>query len=328
MISFQTPLYLALLIPLGIVIYLKRIKDVSSGIGFSEVELLKEASGGSSLVKLPYYLNLISLFLTIITLAGPVKRNDFEEHKASGVDIILAVDVSPSMDALDFSTKSREQTRLDAVKEVVKDFIESRPFDRIGIVAFSGRPYLASPLTLDHNWVSNRADILETGMIDGATAIGSAIASSINHLKDIESKSKIIVLLTDGESNAGNIEPVQAARAAEALGVKIYTIGAGTVGKAAYRSNSFFTKYDYVDVKIDEEMLSEVATITGGLYYRATDLESLKDIYRKIDEMEATKRVADISITYKHYFIYPLVGAFILYLISTILSLTILRKTF
>lgn len=327
MISFQFPLYLLLLLPVALVLLLDKRKRRSEGVGFSDISLLKLASKESRLTKLPYYLNIISILLVVIALAGPVKRRDFEENSASGVDIILAIDVSGSMDALDFSTSKKEQTRLDAVKLVVSDFVTKRPFDRIGIVAFGGRPYLASPLTLDHNWINKRVDILETGMIEGNTAIGTALASSINHLKDIDSKSKIVILLTDGENNAGSIEPIQAAKAAEALGVKVYTIGAGVEGKAPYKSNSFFTKYDYRDVNIDEEMLNEVAVLTGGEYFRARDMESLDSIYTRIDSMETTKRVANITITYKYYFIYPLLISALLYSISSILSYTILRKT-
>jgi len=239
-ISLQNPIYL-ILIPIAILITIIRIrKKNSTGIKFSQLEILKKAAKKSKSINIPYFLRLLSLIFLIIALAGPVKENSIDDNKASGIDIILAIDVSGSMEGLDFSTKTKKQTRLDAVKQVVKSFVEDRPNDRIGLLAFAGRPYLASPLTLDHDWLFRRLEILNTNMIEGGTAIGSAIASAANHLNRIESKSKIIILLTDGENNSGAIEPIPAAEAAAALGIKIYTVGAGKDGQAPYEVKGFF----------------------------------------------------------------------------------------
>lgn len=323
------PLFL-LIIPVVIflTIYKIRKKNVS-GVGFSQLTLLKQASKQNKLINLPYILRALALIFLIISLAGPVKENSIEDNDASGVDIILAIDVSGSMEGLDFSTKTMKQTRLDAVKKVVKEFVESRPNDRIGVVAFAGAPYLASPLTLDHNWLFKRMELLNTNMIEGGTAIGSAIASASNSLHRIDSKSKIIILLTDGENNSGTIEPIQASEAANALDIKIYTVGAGKEGKAPYEVNGFFgSEIKYVDVKIDEEMLTTVAENTGGAYFRAKDIKSLEEVYDQINTMEKTKRVSSKKILYKYYFMLPLIIGALLLILELLLTTTKLRRVF
>lgn len=329
MIKFQSPLFLLLILITIIVTILKRKRKKSTGIGFSQLTILKQASATNHLTDLPYILRALSLIFLIISLAGPVKENSIENSDASGIDIILAIDVSGSMDGLDFSTKTKKQTRLDAVKIVVKKFIESRPNDRIGVVAFAGAPYLASPLTLDHDWLFKRIEMLHTGMIEGGTAIGSAIASASSSLNRIESKSKIIILLTDGENNSGIIEPIQASEAAGALDIRIYTVGAGKEGKAPYEVKGFFgSEIQYVDVKIDEKMLTTVAENTSGVYFRAKDINSLEDIYNQINKMEKTTRVASKKILYKYYFMIPLIIGAIILFIELILTSTKLRRVY
>lgn len=329
MLNFQIPLFL-LFIPIIILFTIIKLrKKRSSGVGFSQLALLKKASKKNKLTNVPYFLRALSLIFLTISLAGPVKENSIENSDASGIDIILAIDVSGSMEGLDFSTQTKKQTRLDAVKIVVKQFIESRPNDRIGVVAFAGAPYLASPLTLDHDWLIKRIELLNTNMIEGGTAIGSAIASASSNLNRIESKSKIIVLLTDGENNGGSIEPIQASEAANALGIKIYTVGAGKEGQAPYEVKGFFgSEIQYVDVKIDEEMLTTVADNTGGQYFRAKDIKSLEDVYDQINKMEKTTRVSSKKILYKYYFMIPLIIGFLLLLIEVILTSTKLRRVF
>ena len=329
MISFQLPLFL-LFVPIIIVLLIFKLKTKkSSGIGFSQISILKKAATKNRLTDLPYILRALALIFLSLALAGPIKENSIEDNNASGIDIILAIDVSGSMEGLDFSTKTKKQTRLDAVKNVVKEFIDNRPNDRIGVVAFAGAPYLASPLTLDHSWLIKRIDLLNTNMIEGGTAIGSAIASVSNNLNRIESKSKIIILLTDGENNGGTIEPIQASEAASALDIKIYTVGAGKEGQAPYEVNGFFgSEIQYVDVKIDEEMLTTVAENTGGDYFRAKDIDSLKDIYDQINKLEKTTRVSSKKILYKYYFMIPLIIGFLLFLIEIILSQTKLRRVY
>ncbi len=329
MINFQNPIFLVLIPIILLIVFLKIRKKSVSGVGFSQITILKLAAKRNHLTNIPYMLRGLSLTFLIFALAGPVRENAVEDNNASGIDIILAIDVSGSMDGLDFSTKTKKQTRLDAVKIVVKDFIESRPNDRIGLVAFAGAPYLASPLTLDHSWLFKRLEMLNTGMIEGGTAIGSAITSASNSLNRIESKSKIIILLTDGENNSGIIEPIQASEVAGALGIKIYTVGAGKEGKAPYERKGFLgTEIQYVDVKIDEEMLTQVAKNTDGTYFRAKDIDSLEQIYDKINQLEKTTRIANKTVLYKYYFMFPLVIGLLLLLLEIILISTKLRRVY
>jgi Ca-activated chloride channel family protein len=175
---------------------------------------------------------LAVLALLVLALARPQQGNTTTEIKASGIDLLLVVDVSGSMESLDFTLGGKPASRLAVVKKVVDEFIDQRPSDRIGLLAFAGRPYLVSPLTLDHDWLRKRLESLSVDMVEDGTAIGSAIGSGINHLRDQKSKSRLLILLTDGMNNAGNVGPLIAAEAAETLGIKIYTIGAGTRGEA------------------------------------------------------------------------------------------------
>lgn len=327
MFKFTHPLFL-LLIPLLIVLFfIKQKRKVSAGVGFSEVSLLRAAAGRNFTVKIPPVLRVSALTLLTASLAGPVNVDSQVDIKASGIDIMIVVDVSTSMEALDFSTKQKKRNRLDAVKEVVATFIEDRPNDRIGLIAFAGRPYIVSPLTLDHSWLIRRLDALETGMIEDGTAIGSAIASGANHLRDINSKSRIMILLTDGENTGGKVQPETAAEAAAAVGVKMYTIGAGKKGKAPYERQGFFTTdIYYYDVKIDEEMLVKTAQTTGGKYFRAQDLESLENIYSEINTIEKTTRTQNKQENFTLLFMYPLVAGILLLVTELILSQTKFRK--
>lgn len=211
--------------------------------------------------------------------------------QSSGVDIILALDVSGSMEALDFKLDGQPANRLDVVKSVVAKFIEQRPDDRIGIVAFAGAPYLVSPLTLDHDWLLRNLERVQIGSVEDGTAIGSAIATSVNRLRAQPGKSKLVVLLTDGQNNAGKVNPDTAAQAAHALGVKVCTIGAGIRGEAPVPVTDAFgnRRLALARVDVDEDTLKKIAAETGGKFYRATDTDSLKRIYAEIDRAEKTK---------------------------------------
>jgi Ca-activated chloride channel homolog len=237
-------------------------------------------------------LRLAVLALLILALARPQQGNTTTEIKASGIDIILAVDVSGSMEAMDFTLDGKPANRLEAVKKVVDEFINERPSDRIGLLAFAGRPYLVSPLTLDHDWLRKRLESLNLGMVEDGTAIGSAIGSGINHLRDQKSKSRLLILLTDGMNNAGSVQPLIAAEAAETLGIKVYTIGAGTRGEAPMPVTDPFGRRRLVRAKvdIDEDTLTKVAEKTGAVYFRATDTASLTKIYDEINTMETTTK--------------------------------------
>lgn len=235
---------------------------------------------------------LLVLACLIVALARPQLGRGTTEIEQRGIDIMLAVDVSTSMEALDFERGGERMNRVDAVKRVVTRFIGERPNDRIGLVAFAGRPYLVSPLTLDHDWLLRRLDTLRTGMMEDGTAIGSAIASATNRLRDEASKSRIAILLTDGMNNAGEVAPLTAAEAAKALGTKVYTIGAGTRGEAPVPVRDAFGRETIAlaKVDIDEETLTRVAEMTGARYFRATDSGSLERIYDEINRLETSPR--------------------------------------
>ncbi|MCL1692096.1 MAG: VWA domain-containing protein [Actinomycetia bacterium] len=235
-------------------------------------------------------LRLLVLGLMIVGLARPQLVRGTTEVEASGIDILLAVDVSGSMEALDFEIDGKPVNRIEVVKAVVSKFIEDRPNDRIGLVAFAGRPYLVSPLTLDHDWLQQRLEQVQIGMVEDGTAIGSAIASGVNRLREQDAKSRIVILLTDGMNNAGKVQPTLAAEAAEALSIKVYTIGTGTRGEAPIPVQDHLGQRQLVmaQVDIDEETLTKVATMTGARYYRATDTDSLAGIYDEINALETT----------------------------------------
>jgi len=235
-------------------------------------------------------LSLLALGLIIVALARPQLGRSTASVQASGVDIMLTLDVSGSMQALDFKMNGQPVDRLDVVKSVVAKFIEDRPNDRIGIVAFAGAPYLISPLTLDHDWLLQNLDRVRIGAVEDGTAIGSALASSVNRLRDQPGKSKLVVLLTDGQNNAGKVNPDTAAQAAHAMGVKVYTIGAGVRGEAPVPVTDAFgnRRLTMAKVDVDEDTLKQVADETGGKFYRATDTDSLKHIYSDIDRLEKT----------------------------------------
>ncbi len=257
---------------------------------------------------------LAVLALLILALARPQQGNTTTEIKASGIDIILAVDVSGSMEAMDFTLDGKPANRLAVVKKVVDEFINQRPSDRIGLVAFAGRPYLVSPLTLDHDWLRKRLESLNLGMVEDGTAIGSAIGSGINHLRDQKSKSRLLILLTDGMNNAGSVPPLIAAEAAETLAIKVYTIGAGTRGEAPMPVTDPFGRRRLVRAKvdIDEDTLTKVAEKTGAVYFRATDTASLAKIYDEINTMETTTKTIKKFEDYRELFPFLLGAALLL----------------
>lgn len=269
-------------------------------------------------------LRLATLAVLIVAAARPQLGNTTTEIKASGIDILLAVDVSGSMEAMDFSLQGKAVNRLQVVQEVVGSFIAARPNDRIGIVAFAGRPYLVSPLTLDHQWLAKRLEALTIGMVEDGTAIGSAIGSAINRLRDRQAKSRIVILLTDGISNAGQVPPLVAAEAAETLGIKVYTIGAGTRGEAPVPVTDQFGRRQMrmARVDIDEDTLRAVAEKTGAQYFRATDTASLENIYKEINAMETTTRT--IKKFSQYYELFPWLIA--IALVTLTAELAILRR--
>lgn len=231
---------------------------------------------------------MLGLSLLAVALGRPQLGRDETRVHREGVDIVLALDISGSMLAEDFTIDNQRVSRLAAVKAVVRDFVRARPDDRIGLVLFAGRPYTQSPLTLDHGWLDQNLGRAEVGLIEDGTAVGSAVATAVNRLRASTAPSKFVVLLTDGQSNAGRVTPRTAADAAAALGIKVYTIGAGTRGLAPYPATDLFGNKVYrpMPVDIDEQTLQEIAATTKARYFRATDTESLREIYAEIDHSE------------------------------------------
>ncbi len=277
---------------------------------------------------LPFYLRLAAIVLFVIALAGPRQVLEETKHFVEGIDIVLAIDASGSMAAEDFQIEGKRFNRLYVVKKVVDGFIDARQNDRIGLVIFAGRAYTASPLTTDHNWLKSNLDRIELNVLEDGTAIGSGIMSSLSRFKQSKAKSKIIVLLTDGVNNAGDTEPLVAAKTAEAMGIKVYTIGAGTDGYAPYPGQDIWGRQVYRQalVQIDEETLQQIAQQTRAHYFRAKDTDQLKAIYKEIDQLEKTKIEEFGYRQYKELFVYALSAALALLILEMILSQTILLK--
>ena len=329
---FDAPYFLILIFFLPLIVYLsqKYRRRLQSSIRFSNYKLAENISP-SLRVKLSgkiIFLRVFTLFLVIIALARPESITEETKVYTEGIDIVLAVDVSGSMRAMDFEIKGEKVDRLEAVKDVLEDFIPKRPNDRIGLVAFAALAYTVCPLTLDHDWLEKNLERLNIGMIEDGTAVGSAIGALLNRLKDSETKEKIIILLTDGRSNAGRISPLAAAEAAKALDVKIYTIGAGTKGLAPYPVQDMFGNVALRSVKIDidEDLLQKIATETGGRYFRATDTSSLENIYAEIDKLEKTPMEETGYNIYRQLFPLVLIPALILFFLEIILANTFLRR--
>jgi Ca-activated chloride channel family protein len=249
--------------------------------------------------------------LMVVGLSRPQFGHGRTEAQASGIDVVLALDVSGSMQALDFKLDGQPANRIDVVKSVVAKFIQERPNDRIGLVAFAGAPYLVSPLTLDHDWLQQNLGRVQVAGVEDGTAIGSAIATCVNRLRSTPAKSKVVVLLTDGMNNSGKISPAAAAEAAKALGVKVYTIAAGVRGEAPVpvKDNFGNTQLVMAKVDVDEETLQKIAAGTGGKFYRATDTDSLKHIYAEINRLETTTQTVRKFERYQELFAWALIPA-------------------
>jgi Ca-activated chloride channel family protein len=273
-------------------------------------------------------LRIAALLLIVIALSRPQSVIQETKMETEGIDIVLAVDTSSSMLAEDFTLGGTRENRLEVVKDVVKDFISNRHSDRIGLVAFASRAYTVSPLTLDYDWLVQNLDRVRTGLIEDGTAIGSGISLALKRLKDTEAKSKVVILLTDGRNNAGRISPLTAAEAAAALRIKVYTIGAGTKGLAPYPTKDIFGNLAYRSVKIDidDESLKKIAEKTGAEYFRATDTESLRDIYQQIDEMEKVQIEESGYMEYKELFPFFLIPGLALLILEIVLMNTVLRR--
>ncbi len=291
---FVHPELLWLLLSIPILALLKGRRGPAPSLLFSSTALAATIAGGRKNMpgRMLTAFKLLAIGCLIIALARPQLGNTTTEIEASGIDILLAVDVSGSMKAMDFTLKGKPVNRLKVVKSVVDRFIDERPNDRIGLIAFSAKPYLISPLTLDHDWLRKRLEAISIGMIEDGTAIGSAIGTGVGRLHNQKAKSRIMILLTDGMNNSGKVPPIAAAEAAQALKIKVYTIGAGTRGEAPIPVTDAFGRKRLIKsrVDIDEETLTQVADLTGARYFRATDTSSLEKVYQEINKMETTTR--------------------------------------
>jgi Ca-activated chloride channel homolog len=329
--TFAYPWLLLLLLVLPVLALLRGKIGGTPGILFSSTKLVmavgkrRRSRAGAVLASLLYG----AMACLIIALARPQLGRTLERVQASGVDIMLVLDVSGSMMAEDYTIGSSRANRIDVVKRVTQQFIEARPNDRIGIIAFAGRPYLVSPLTLDHEWLIRNLDRVQLGLVEDGTAIGSALASAVSRLKDRDSKTKLIVLLTDGANNAGKVLPLTSAEAAKALGMKIYTIGAGSdgpvpvpVGKDMFGK----TVYQKMVFDFDEKLLDQIAKIGDGKYFRAADTDSMDKTFREIDRMEKTKIEVEKSADYRDLFPLLLALGVILLGAEAVLSQTIWRR--
>jgi len=317
-------LYLLLLMIPAIVWYiLKRKKRyatllVSNTFAFQGLK----RSWKDRLEHIPFILRMLAFGFIVLVLARPQSTNSWQNVSTEGIDIVLALDISSSMLAEDL-----KPNRLEAAKNVASAFISGRPNDNIGLVVFSAESFTQCPLTTDHAVLLNLFGGIQSGMIEDGTAIGLGLANSVSRIKDSKAKSKVIILLTDGSNNRGDIDPITAAEIAKTFGIRVYTIGVGTKGQAPYPfQTAYGVQYQNIDVVIDEQPLRQIASITGGEYYRATNNSKLKTIYEQIDKLEKTKmKVQEYSKKNEEYRIFGLI-ALLLLLAEIVLRNTVLRR--
>jgi Ca-activated chloride channel family protein len=329
MYRFADPqyLWLLLILPLLAYWYWKRYRKMSGRIRYSDISIIKQV-GQTTKQRLRhglFLLRLLFIALIIVAFARPQSGSKMRETSTEGVDIVLALDVSSSMLAEDFKPKNR----LVAAKNVAEEFIQGRQNDRLGLVIFAGESFTQCPLTLDYGVLLSLLE--QTNVADpdwDGTAIGMGIVNAVNRLRESKAKSKVIILLTDGVNNSGEVDPLTASNVASALNIKIYTIGAGTRGTAMYPEDHpiFGRRYVPRQVEIDEEVLQKIALNTNGQYFRATNTQKLKEIYQEIGELEKTKIEVKEFTRYSEYFSYFLGTGLLLFMLEIVLSNTIFRK--
>lgn len=329
-IFFQIPgwfilLVGALIIGLMVWYYIKKMPGRSASMRYSDVSLVK--TGKTTLRQkfrpLLFWLRFLALALLFIAMARPQSGTEQRDVDAEGIDIILALDISGSMKAEDF----KPLNRLNVAKEEIGKFIVRRTNDRIGLVVFALHSFTQCPLTLDYGILKSFLEQIDFGMVEDGTAIGMALANSVNRLRESEAKSKLIILLTDGVNNSGEIDPLTAANVAKTMGIKIYTIGAGKPGNAMYPVQTVFgTRYQYLPNEIDEDLLTEVAEKTGGRYYRARSEAELEQIYSEIDQLEKTKIHVHEYTQYEELFFEFVIFGFLILMLEMFLSQTYFRK--
>lgn len=316
--------WLLLLIPMLTGFYIFLNKRRQSQLQFSSFSNFKDykPSFRQRIKHLPFILWILAFVLIIIALAGPESSSGGKNVNTRGIDIIMALDISPSMLAEDL-----KPNRIEAAKKVALDFIDSRQNDRIGLVVFSGESFTQCPITSDHGVLKNLFLEIKSGMLADGTAIGEGLATSVNRIKESKAKSKVIILLTDGVNNVGDISPQTAGEIAKAFNIRVYTVGVGTNGNAPYPFKTpFGIQYQSVPVDIDEPTLKNISSMTGGKYFRATQTAELKNIYAEIDKLEKT-RVEVTEFHHRSAEIYPfIIAALLLLAIERILQYTLLKK--
>ncbi len=336
---FRNPFYLLLLLVLvpfiGALIFRGRRHwdsyNYLNTVHYSAIDEIKavKTTWKTRVVRILPWFPIIGLICVIIALARPQLGISQSLQRRDSVDIMLTIDVSPSMLAEDFRLNGHQTNRLEVVKKVAKDFLASRPNDRIGLIVFSGKSYILSPLTWDHDWCNSRLGEVQSGMIEEGTAIGSALATSVNSLHDSKAKSKVVILLTDGVNNAGQVTPEAAAKVAKTLGIVIYTIGAGTKGgpvPCPVLDDMGRRTYQNIPIDLDENLLTQIATKTGGRYFPATNTEGLTAIFEKINKMERTSLNSPQFQEYKELYPLFLLLGFVFLFLETILGNTIFRR--
>ncbi len=324
--SFASPEFFILLLILIPMYLVYRSPHRRPSILFSNIKLLKRAGSGrwTILRHALFVVRILAILFLVTALARPQSGKTDVKKTSEGLDIVLAIDTSGSMKAMDFLLGGERRTRLDVIKNVITEFIKNRPDDRIGMVVFGSEAFVQAPLTLDHDVLLYFLQATQVGMAGDKTAIGDAIMAASKRVKDLKAKSKIVILLTDGESNTGHVEPLVAANAAKTLGIKIYTIGVGSSGKVPIQTAPGW--FDYVEIPMDEATLKNIANATGGKYFFATDTETLVKVYETIDKLEKTKVETKIYRDYEEKFAIFLWPALFLLMIEILLGLTRLRR--
>lgn len=323
--TFAHPYFflLLLLVPLAICLYLWREKRPAT-FTLSTIGAFRgrKVSWRTRLCWLPFALALLAFISGVVALARPQSNNAYSTESTEGINIVLALDISGSMLAKDL-----QPNRFEAAKSVAGEFVSSRPYDNIGLVVFAGESYTQCPLTTDHAVLLNMINSVEMGLVNDGTAIGSGLATAVNRLKEIKEGSKVVILLTDGTNNSGTIAPVTAAEIAASFGIRVYTIGVGTMGEALYPIQTYLgVEYVSMPVEIDEASLKQIASATGGQYFRATDNNSLHKIYEEIDQLEKVKLKVE-SFTQKEELFPPyLWAALILLFAALLLRSTLFRR--
>lgn len=324
---FESPhlLWLLLIIPLmvGYYIYRQRLGRARVQVSTTSAFQKNIVTWRSILCHITIVLRSIAVGCIIVALARPQSAEDFSSTNAEGVDIVMSLDISGSMLARDFNPN-----RLEAAKDITSKFIIGRPTDRIGLVVFAGEAFTQSPLTTDHTSLVNLLNQVQMGFIDDGTAIGNGLATAINRLRESDSPSKVIILLTDGVNNCGQIDPKSAADIARDYGIRVYTIGVGTMGMAPYPVYNAWGELTYQNVKveIDEKLLTSIAEETGGHYFRATDNTKLAEIYSEIQDMEKTKVEVENFRKYSEVFHPFLLAALFLLCLEIICNLLVFKR--